>query len=71
MVLPWQQLHHTKAARDTRAKLDSLAPLGLGPKENSERSKMWVVVNMMVPFWTPILIRRLIIRVPKNKEPPM
>ena len=28
----------------------------------------WVVVNTMVPFWIPIIIRHLIFRVPK-KEP--
>ena len=27
---------------------------------------MWVVVKMMVPFWIPIIIRHLILRVPKK-----
>ena len=27
---------------------------------------MWVDVKIMVPFWVPIIIRHLIIRVPKK-----
>ena len=27
---------------------------------------IWVVVKIMVPFWTPIIIRHLIFRVPKK-----
>ena len=26
----------------------------------------WVVVNIMVPFWVPSIIRHLILRVPKK-----
>ena len=27
---------------------------------------MWVVVNIRVPFWVPIIIRHLVFRVPKR-----
>ena len=30
------------------------------------QSVKWVVVKIMVPFWVPIIIRHLILRVPKK-----
>ena len=29
---------------------------------------MWVVVKIMVPFWVPVIVRHLILRVPKKRD---
>ena len=40
-----------------------------GPDIPTYIAGMWVVVKIMVPFWTPIIIRHLIFRVPQQKGP--
>ena len=38
--------------------------LSCQPKQACE--SIWVVAKIMVPFWIPIIIRHLILRVPKK-----
>ena len=54
----WVGVHLTHATHEVKV----LA----GLTGNQKEEPMWVVVNIMVPFWIPIIIRHLICRVPKN-----
>ena len=46
----------------------ALAPKpDLAMSEAASRVYIWVVVNMMVPFGVPIIVRHLLFRVPKKR----
>ena len=54
--------HHQRHHHHHHRPEASSIPAGRG----TLKASIWVVVKIMVPLWVPIMIRRLLFRVPKK-----